>query len=117
VNTKTNTRKICELADKVNSRVSAVLGLSFRDQVLLVAGFITGFFGLQAAFTYVVWGFIVLTVLKFTLLSLKESLSPDTSGLEGKTLPGRTEEEEREQFFALQEDAPIYDPESDGSRA
>lgn len=73
MNKRTKTRRICDLADAMNNRIKKASGLNFREQVLLVAGFLAGFFGLQAAFVYIMWGFIILTVAKFILLSLSEA--------------------------------------------
>lgn len=73
MNTKTKTRRICDLADAFNERIKKASGLNFRDQVLLVAGFLAGFLGLQTTFVYVMWGFILLTMAKFVLLSLSDA--------------------------------------------
>jgi len=106
MNIKTRRRRICDLADKINNRIKGATGLSFRDQVLLVAGFITGFFGLQTAFIFIVWGWVILTFLKFFILCLKDTPEPDKTGIEGATLlppQNDNEEEERDAFFGIRE--------------
>lgn len=104
MNQKTKTRRICDLADAMNNRIKKASGLSFRDQVLIVAGFLAGFFGLQTAFVYIMWGFIILTVMKFVLLSLSDA-KPAAPELE-KPVPPHQHIDGEFDVFAIDHEEP-----------
>jgi hypothetical protein len=84
MNQKTLIGKVTATANSIAAAVEKALGLSIQGQALVVAGFIAGYFGLQAVFTYLIWGFVILTVFRFG----REIAKKDDDGSPGAEMTG-----------------------------